>query len=165
MAVEKVGNRVYQYITDLPEVEESRDGDKMVVQTTTGTALLDFKNLFISLDQCLFKSSIISLLGSDGNPIINKIGSETLSVENMAQTGSDTLSTAANTLNLNDIKNFNELAEKHNAMANLFMGKFNMLLRKVNEIIDATHSVVTPIPESELVTNSSLSEVLVTKKS
>lgn len=163
MALEKVGTRVYQYINDCPEINENRSGDKILVNTTTGPSLLDFDNLTINLDQCTFKQSIVALLGDDGNPITDKIGAETINVNNLPVSTITTLSAAVNQLNRNDENIKTVITDKHNATVRYFMAKHNSLIDKINEIISALPegSSVTPIPEDQKVSESSITDLLI----
>lgn len=145
MAIEKNGSKVYQSVSDLPEINENRNGDKILVQTSTGTSLLDFRNLYITLDQCSFRSSIVALLGADGNPIINKIGADMLNVENLVTSTTNTLSEAANQLNANDIANYNSIANKHNDILNFYAKRVNDLVKTVNELSDINGKLITAI--------------------
>lgn len=162
MALEKVGKRVYQYIDDCPEINENRSGDKILVNTTTGPSLLDFDNLTITLDQCTFKQSIVALLGDDGNPITDKIGADTINVDNLPVSAITTLSAAVNQLNKNDNTTKDTITEKHNETVRYFMAKHNSLIDKINEIIGVLPegSGVLPIPEEQKVSESSIADLL-----
>ena len=55
MAITNVGkNRVYASIKDLPENQKIVDGDRIIIDTDEGTALIDYSNLKIDLDHTTF---------------------------------------------------------------------------------------------------------------
>lgn len=63
MAVTSVGkNRTYASIEDLPENQTLVDGDRILVQTDDGTALVDFANLKIDLAHTTFETQISSMV-------------------------------------------------------------------------------------------------------
>ena len=102
MAIEKEGNKTYAKIPDLPSITDIRDGDKFIVQTPSGTSLLDFSSLLIPLDNVSFKKQFEELWQyfDTNSGLLSKIGSSTIKVENL-DSDKETLSDAVNQLNLN----------------------------------------------------------------
>ena len=102
MAIEKEGNKTYAKIPDLPSITDIRDGDKFIVQTPSGTSLLDFSSLLIPLDNVSFKTQFEELWKyfDTNSGLLSKIGSATINVENL-DSDKETLSDAVNQLNLN----------------------------------------------------------------
>ena len=102
MAIEKEGNKTYAKIPDLPSITDIRDGDKFIVQTPSGTFLLDFNSLLIPLDNVSFKTQFEELWKyfDTNSGLLSKIGSSTINVANL-DSDKETLSDAVNQLNLN----------------------------------------------------------------
>ena len=102
MAIEKEGNKTYAKIPDLPSITDIRDGDKFIVQTPSGTSLLDFGSLLIPLDNVSFKTQFEELWQyfDTNSGLLSKIGSATINVKNL-DSDKETLSDAVNQLNLN----------------------------------------------------------------
>lgn len=102
MAIEKEGNKTYAKIPDLPSITDIRDGDKFIVQTPSGTSLLDFNSLLIPLDNVSFKTQFEELWKyfDTNSGLLSKIGSSTINVANL-DPDKETLSDAVNQLNLN----------------------------------------------------------------
>lgn len=71
MAVTNVGkNRVYASIKDLPENQSILDGDKIIVDTDTGTCLIDYSNFKIDLEHTTFGQQfydVVDLATSSAN--------------------------------------------------------------------------------------------------
>lgn len=120
MAIEKEGNRVYANISDLPSLEDIRDGDSFIVQTSTGTTLLDFKSLLITLDNVSFKSQFEAMWDSYtvSADQLDKIGTTVININNLAS-DKENLSDAVNQLNTNDLANYNELGTAINTIIKL----------------------------------------------
>jgi hypothetical protein len=53
-----VNGQVFTNINDLPEVDEIRNGDKLIVETENGTYIIDFANFIIGIDNTSFGSTI-----------------------------------------------------------------------------------------------------------
>lgn len=117
MAIEKEGNKTYAKIPDLPSITDIRDGDKFIVQTPSGTSLLDFSSLLIPLDNVSFKAQFEELWKYfDANSgLLSKIGSSTINVANL-DSDKETLSDAVNQLNLNILS----LTERVDALVNAY---------------------------------------------
>jgi len=49
---------VFINIKDLPELSEVRNGDYIIVESTTGTHLIDFKNLIMPIDNTVISSTV-----------------------------------------------------------------------------------------------------------
>ena len=63
MAVTSVGkNKTYASIEDLPENQTLVDGDRILVQTDDGTALVDFANIKIDLAHTTFETQVTSMV-------------------------------------------------------------------------------------------------------
>lgn len=58
MSVQTVDGQVYQNITDLPETDEIQNGDYLIVETPTGTSIINFQNFLIDLDHITFDAVI-----------------------------------------------------------------------------------------------------------
>lgn len=132
MALEKEGSKVYSSITDLPEISSINDGDKILLQTPTGTALLDFINFIITLDNCSFKTSFNDMNQSyqSNSDLINKIGSEEIIVDNLS---ANNTSLSAAVTQLND--NINALKD---TVAS-YKSKINEIIDSINNIPGAQH--------------------------
>lgn len=50
--------KVYADINDLPENMGINDGDRFIVQTDDGTALVDYENIKVDLDHTTFGSVV-----------------------------------------------------------------------------------------------------------
>jgi hypothetical protein len=62
MSYTKIGrNKVYASIEDLPENLKLVNGDRLLIQTDNGTALVDWENVRISKDNLTFKNELESL--------------------------------------------------------------------------------------------------------
>jgi hypothetical protein len=86
MSYTVVGNRkVYASIEDLPENQKITDGDRFLIQTSDGTALVDYANFKIDPAHTTFENTLTSLVDftSTVQAFINEIDSsvETLSTE------------------------------------------------------------------------------------
>lgn len=70
--------KVYADINDLPENMGINDGDRFIVQTDEGTALVDYENIKIDLEHTTFGSVIGELQEFQGlaTDFITKISSE-----------------------------------------------------------------------------------------
>ena len=55
-------NKVYASIEDLPENQKLVDGDRILIQTEDGTALVDYANVKIDLNHTTFSTQITSLI-------------------------------------------------------------------------------------------------------
>lgn len=55
-------NKVYASIEDLPENQKLVNGDRILIQTEDGTALVDYANIKIDLAHTTFSSQITSLI-------------------------------------------------------------------------------------------------------
>lgn len=63
MAITSVGkNRAYASIEDLPENQTLVDGDRILIQTDDGTALVDFANVKIDLKHTTFETQLTSVI-------------------------------------------------------------------------------------------------------
>lgn len=63
MSYTSVGrNKVYTSIEDLPENQKLVDGDRILIQTEDGTALVDYSNVKIDLNHCSFGTTISQLV-------------------------------------------------------------------------------------------------------
>lgn len=63
MSYTSVGrNKVYASIEDLPENQKLVDGDRILIQTNDGTALVDYANIKIDLNHCTFGTQISQLI-------------------------------------------------------------------------------------------------------
>lgn len=63
MSYTSVGrNKVYASIEDLPENQKLVDGDRILIQTDDGTALVDYANIKIDLNHCTFGTQISQLI-------------------------------------------------------------------------------------------------------
>ena len=63
MAITSVGkNRSYASIEDLPENQTLVDGDRILIQTDDGTALVDFANVKIDLKHTTFETQLTSVI-------------------------------------------------------------------------------------------------------
>jgi hypothetical protein len=62
MSYTKIGrNKVYASIEDLPENLKLVNGDRLLIQTDNGTALVDWENVRISKENITFKNELESL--------------------------------------------------------------------------------------------------------
>lgn len=62
MSYTKIGrNKVYASIEDLPENLKLVNGDRLLIQTDNGTALVDWENVRISKENLTFKNELESL--------------------------------------------------------------------------------------------------------
>lgn len=107
MSYTSVGkNKVYASINDLPVHQKIIDGDKILIQTENGTALIDYENFIIDLNHTTFKSQYNNVIDfvilaenqfenliTEINALKEKINSEEntpketkISVENEVQT-------------------------------------------------------------------------------
>jgi len=55
-------NKVYASIEDLPENQKLVDGDRILIQTEDGTALVDYSNVKIDLNHCTFGTQVSQLI-------------------------------------------------------------------------------------------------------
>ena len=55
-------NKVYTSIEDLPENQKMVNGDRILVQTEDGTALVDFANVKIDLAHVTFGTQVTKLI-------------------------------------------------------------------------------------------------------
>lgn len=63
MSYTSVGrNKVYASIEDLPENQKLVDGDRIIIQTEDGTALVDYSNVKIDLAHVTFGTQISQLI-------------------------------------------------------------------------------------------------------
>lgn len=63
MSYSVVGNKkVYASIEDLPENQKIADGDRILVQTSDGTALVDYANIRINPAHTTFETTLTSLV-------------------------------------------------------------------------------------------------------
>ena len=63
MSYSVVGNKkVYASIEDLPENQKIADGDRILIQTSDGTALVDYANIRINPAHTTFESTLTSLV-------------------------------------------------------------------------------------------------------
>lgn len=63
MSYTSVGrNKVYAKIEDLPENQKLVDGDRILIQTEDGTALVDYANIRIDLNHCTFGTKVSQLI-------------------------------------------------------------------------------------------------------
>ena len=63
MSYTSVGrNKVYASIEDLPENQKLVDGDRIIIQSSDGTALVDFENVKIDLEHTTFSTQITQLI-------------------------------------------------------------------------------------------------------
>ena len=153
MALEKEGSKTYALITDLPLITNITDGDEILVQTTSGTARIDFTNFIIPLSNCTFQSTFneMSQSYSANSDLINKIGTSAIKVTNLSSVN-DTLSDAVNQLSINfdgindlvtnlSSKNntlsdaINQLSSNFNNINNLITDNYTTLKNKLNEVI------------------------------
>jgi hypothetical protein len=59
MSYTSVGRKkVYASIEDLPENQKLVDGDRILIQTEDGTALVDYSNVKIDLNHCTFGTQV-----------------------------------------------------------------------------------------------------------
>jgi hypothetical protein len=59
MSYTKIGrNKVYASIEDLPENLKLVNGDRLLIQTDNGTALVDWENITISKDKTDFREEL-----------------------------------------------------------------------------------------------------------
>jgi hypothetical protein len=59
MSYTSVGrNKVYASIEDLPENQKLVDGDRILIQTEDGTALIDYSNIKIDLEHTTFGTQV-----------------------------------------------------------------------------------------------------------
>ena len=125
MALEKEGSKTYALITDLPLITNITDGDEILVQTTSGTARIDFTNFIIPLSNCTFQSTFneMSQSYSANSDLINKIGTSAIKVTNLSSVN-DTLSDAVNQLSIN-----------FDGINNLVTNNYITLRNKLNEVI------------------------------
>lgn len=62
MSYTKIGrNKVYASIEDLPENLKLVNGDRLLIQTDNGTALVDWENVRISKENLTFKNELDSI--------------------------------------------------------------------------------------------------------
>lgn len=125
MALEKEGSKTYALISDLPLITNITDGDEILVQTTSGTARIDFTNFIIPLSNCTFQSTFneMSQSYSANSDLINKIGTSAIKVTNLSSVN-DTLSDAVNQLSIN-----------FDGINNLVTNNYITLRDKLNEVI------------------------------
>lgn len=125
MALEKEGSKTYALITDLPLITNITDGDEILVQTTSGTARIDFTNFIIPLSNCTFQSTFneMSQSYSANSDLINKIGTSAIKVTNLSSVN-DTLSDAVNQLSIN-----------FDGINDLVTNNYITLRDKLNEVI------------------------------
>ena len=127
MSLEKYGTSVYASINDLPNIVNITDDDKLLVQTTTGTALIPFKSFNIPLDNLLCKSTISEM--SDyfnlNSSKLDIIGDDLLNVENLTE---DTITASINRLNLNDVANREKISECLNQIVTIINANSNNLV-------------------------------------
>lgn len=79
MSYTSVGrNKVYASIEDLPENQKLVDGDRIIIQTDDGTALVDFANIKIDLAHVTFGTQVSQLIEftSTVEQFIDEINSE-----------------------------------------------------------------------------------------
>ena len=63
MSYTSVGrNKVYASIEDLPENQKLVDGDRILIQTEDGTALVDYSNVKIDLNHTTFGTQVSQLI-------------------------------------------------------------------------------------------------------
>ncbi len=63
MSYTSVGrNKVYASIEDLPQNQKIVNGDRILIQTEDGTALVDYSNIKIDLEHVTFATQITSLI-------------------------------------------------------------------------------------------------------
>ena len=63
MALSVAGNKkVYASIEDLPENQKIADGDRILIQTSDGTALVDYANIKINPAHTTFENTLTSLV-------------------------------------------------------------------------------------------------------
>lgn len=55
-------NKVYASIEDLPENQKLVNGDRILIQTDDGTALVDYENIKIDLNHVTFGTQISQLV-------------------------------------------------------------------------------------------------------
>lgn len=68
MSYTSVGrNKVYASIEDLPENQKLVDGDRILIQTEDGTALVDYANVKIDLNHCTFGTQVSQLIEFTSN--------------------------------------------------------------------------------------------------
>lgn len=88
MAVTNVGkNRVYASIKDLPENQSILDGDKIIVDTDTGTCLIDYSNFKIDLEHTTFGQQfydVVDLATSSAN-FIEQVQEQFLTIQQDTQ--------------------------------------------------------------------------------
>ena len=107
MSYSVVGNKkIYSSIEDLPENQKLADGDRILIQTSDGTALVDYSNVKINLAHTTFEDTITELVNfsSSAEAFITE-------VEESYNTLSVDMANAKNKIN--------EHEEKINALAHL----------------------------------------------
>lgn len=129
MALVKQGSKVTCSINDLPLLDNIRNGDKFVIQTTAGTYLLDFGNFTITLDNTTFKSQFNEMWNSyDATQSqIAKIGTAPITVSNL-DPSKQNLSDAVNQLNIN----INTVSSTEATDYNTLAGFTNTLIKLLN---------------------------------
>ena len=78
MSYSTSGTTTYANIDDLPEITSISDGDKIILQTDSGTSLLDYYNFKIDLQHTSFQSTFEEMMQFTGNAesIISEINDE-----------------------------------------------------------------------------------------
>lgn len=84
MAITSVGkNRVYASIQDLPENQSLVDGDRILIQTDDGTALVDYANIKIDIAHTTFETQFTNMVSftSTVTAFIEQMESQFLSMQ------------------------------------------------------------------------------------
>ena len=87
-------NKVYASIEDLPENQKLVDGDRILIQTEDGTALVDYLNVKVDLNHTTFGTQVTQLIEftstveqyiEEMDASFNEIREETTTMKNQVQ--------------------------------------------------------------------------------
>lgn len=138
-----MAKEVYINIKDLPEITEVSNGEYILVETSTGTHIVDFKNFVLPVDNTLITSvvsentnSIISL-STEYSTVLSQLNSNTNTLSSDIQISNNVLSTQ-----------INSLSQKVNTFNNVYVGQCKITIATstttgVNRILPTPSTTLT----------------------
>lgn len=138
-----MAKEVYINIKDLPEITEVSNGEYIIIETPTGTQIIDFKNFVLPVDNTIITSVVssnsnsITELSSNYNELSDELTTNTSLLSN------DTLLKYNTTTNL-----INSLSEKVTSFNNAYIGQTKITIAAststgVNRILPTPSTTLT----------------------
>lgn len=113
-----MATEIFINIKDLPEITEIANGQYILVETNTGTHIIDFKNLLLPIDNTLITATV--------NQNINAITTLTTSVDTLSSTAFATIDSVSSALTTN----FNTISSTVNSITtNFSKGIYNFVTK------------------------------------